>query len=243
LHLLGDFDAGLLSVSAGAALHSFDGDLYYATNINRRTGDSRLSIPAGTSAVWYDFDAREIVVGSDPGEPSLQIGTVDASAETVDESVNRTRDVAFGSISTGERFIDRLGTYSYDGSDASIPGDDKYYQVALNQNRFDDRDDFNGQNDSIDISVDGRYVIRAVVQWKEIPNGVTVETEVRRNGGRIAVTQTATGASVFPTVPAQTEIDLTAGDSITMYTKQDSGSSIDYDGSASGTYLSIRQVG
>jgi hypothetical protein len=126
LHLLADFDAGLLSVSAGAALHSFNGDLYYATNINRRTGQRRLSIPSGTTGVYYDFEARSLVMG-DPGEPALQIGSVDASGETVDETINRTRDVAIGdaevdrvtggdgdfnSVNTGDATIGNADTVS-----------------------------------------------------------------------------------------------------------------------------------
>jgi hypothetical protein len=162
LHLLADFDAGLLSVSAGAALHSFNGDLYYATNINRRTGQRRLSIPSGTTGVYYDFEARSLVMG-DPGEPALQIGSVDASGETVDETINRTRDVAIGdanveTVSGGDGDFDSVNTEQLTGvADRIIDGGASVTEIndALSQSHTVLlAGDHTGLADSLEITAD-----------------------------------------------------------------------------------------
>lgn len=82
--LVADFAAGTLKVTNGELLIADSGTLYWV----KTPTTSGLSIPGGTSSVYYVVDTSgprptgSVQVGGSPSQPSLELGTVDASGET-----------------------------------------------------------------------------------------------------------------------------------------------------------------
>jgi len=79
---------GALTVSAGSLL-VLDEAADEAANevvvvdVASRYGPSAVPLPSsGTYDIWYDADALEFVVGSDPGGVALKLGLADVDAET-----------------------------------------------------------------------------------------------------------------------------------------------------------------
>lgn len=83
--LVPDWGDGDLFVGRALLCIAHNGTIYWV----EMDGRGGLSIPSGTSGVYYDVANESVVVGSAPSEPTLKIGSVDASAQTTDETVNR----------------------------------------------------------------------------------------------------------------------------------------------------------
>lgn len=93
-----DWESSTLTVRHGELLIVDSGTCYWA-----RPNKVRLDIPSGSSSVYYNVDPSTdtgtvIIQSSDPGQPFLKIGTVDASAQTTDDSINRNPTLQLESV-------------------------------------------------------------------------------------------------------------------------------------------------
>lgn len=95
-----EWDDDELHVDRGEVLAAHNGTLYVA-EVDSRDDTDTVSLQASAAHdVYYDVGNEAIVAttGSGPSEPRLRIGTVDTSAQTYDDSVNRRRDDAVGAF-------------------------------------------------------------------------------------------------------------------------------------------------
>jgi hypothetical protein len=110
-----DWDGDLLYLTKGGLAITDSGTLYWVVIQARDTDRDALSIPAGQSTVYYDVDASagtgQVVVGGSPSQPYLELGTLDAGAETYDDTANDTADDTLGALNAEKGHIAGGGTF------------------------------------------------------------------------------------------------------------------------------------
>jgi len=208
----------------------------YSDNANAIQEDESLWYNDGTGpdpSGYYGYDGGTIVGPFGSG------GVENPLTEALDADGNDITGV--GSLTTNDLTIDNVETVAYRSSNQTISNQTET-KIQFDVTAVDDDGRFNSSNYTIDATESGKYAIRGQWQWNNVGSGNLVFIFLKVNGSQVGFNR-RTAQGDFAAIAAYADVELSAGDSVSMAVRQDSGSDGDAVGGRQKTKMTVQRVG